>query len=129
MAHLIACLGSGKDTWEGLNSILASGLFDKIYLVTGRDVHDYVMPHLKSGVTVEMLRLEYTKPSEELVPELYAALKKHFTQDKIQDLDIAVNIMSGTGKEHAIVISTLIKLGYGIRLIELDKDGNLLEMM
>ena len=81
------------------------------------------------GMHVELVVLDFNKASEDLVPELYVILKKRFLEDKIQDLDIAVNITSGTGKEHAVIISTLIKLGYGIRLVDLDKNGNLLEMI
>lgn len=129
MAHLIACIGSKKDTWDVSGKVVASGLFDKIYLVADDSVSDYVKPKVKPGASIEIIRLDYSRASEDLVPELYIILKKYFVQDKIQDLDIAVNIASGTGKEHAIIISTLMKLGYGIRLVDLDKDGNILEMI
>ncbi|MGV8140998.1 MAG: hypothetical protein ACP5NW_01000 [Candidatus Woesearchaeota archaeon] len=130
MAHLIACLGSGKGTWNELNKIIASGLFDKIYLVTNEfGEQNYVRPNVKEGVVITIIRLDFDKASEDLVPELYLILKKYFMQDKVQDLDMAVNITSGTGKEHSIVISTMMKLGYGIRLVDLDKNGNILEMI
>lgn len=129
MAHLVACLGSEKGTWAGLGRIIASRLFDKVYLVTddfGMD--NYETPDI-SGVNIGLIHLDFNKSSEDLVPELYVILKKKFSDDKIQDLDIAVNIVSGTGKEHSVVISTLMKLGYGIRLVDLDKNGNVLEMI
>jgi len=128
MSHLVACLGS----WNGrseLGRIINSKLFDRIYLVTtdfGKQ--NYIVPMIE-GMHVELVVLDFNKASEDLVPELYVILKKRFLEDKIQDLDIAVNITSGTGKEHAVIISTLIKLGYGIRLVDLDKNGNLLEMI
>jgi hypothetical protein len=130
MAHLITCLGSDKETWNDVNSVIQSGFFDKIYIVANDfAAQHYSRPAVKSDVKINILRLNFNKASEEIVPELYVILKKHFTEDKIQDLDIAVNITSGSGKEHAIVISTLMKLGYGIRLVDLDKNRNLLEMM
>jgi hypothetical protein len=130
MAHLIACLGSDKETWNDVNAVIQSGFFDRVYIITNDfGAQHYVKPVVKSDVRINIVRLNFAKASEELVPELYVVLKKHFLEDKIQDLDIAVNIISGTGKEHAIVISTLMKLGYGIRLVDLDKDRNLLEMM
>lgn len=130
MAHLIACLGSGKETLNDVDRIIASQLFDKIYLVAGNDVHDYVRPHVKDDkINITLVKLDFEKHSEDLVPELYIILKRYFMQDKVQDLDIAVNITSGTGKEHAVIISTLMKLGYGIRLVDLDKDKNILEMI
>jgi len=128
MAHLIACLGSGNTNI--LNKIIESKLFDKVYLITSDfEEQNYILPHANENVKMHFVKLNFTKPTEDLVPELYIILKKHFTNDKVQDLDMAVNITLGTGKEHSIIISTLMKLGYGIRLIDLDKDGNILEMM
>ena len=127
MAHLIACIGSEKDTWNDVDKILGSGLFDKIYLIADNSVKDYSKHDASPEATI--VRLDFSKASEDLVPELYVILKKYFMQGKVQDLDMAVNIRSGTGKEHAVVISTLMKLGYGIRLVDLDKDGNILEMI
>jgi hypothetical protein len=130
MAHLIACLGSGKGTWNDVNKIISSGMFDKVYLVTSDfGEKNYVRPGVKPEVKITLVKLDFEKASEDLVPELYIILKKHFMQDKVQDLDMAVNITSGTGKEHSIVISTLMKLGYGIRLVDLDKNWNILEMI
>jgi len=128
MAHLIASFG--KDSTDRLYSVMKSGLFDRIYLVSGAsDGAHYVKPHVKDDVKIVMLKLDYSKSSEDLVPELYLLLKRHFMEDKVQDLDMAVNISSGTGKEHSVIISTLMKLGYGIRLVDLDKEGNILEMI
>jgi hypothetical protein len=136
MAHLIATLGKdvdldmGANTWTNLNKIIHSELFDKIYLVTNDfGIKNYVKPHVKPHISITLVQLDFNKASEDLVPELYVILKKHFMQDKVQDLDMAVNITSGTGKEHSVVISTLMKLGYGIRLVDLDKDGKILEMI
>jgi hypothetical protein len=130
MAHLIACIGKDKESWNDVDTIIKSGFFDKVYILINDVVAvQYAKPILKSSIDVKLVRLNFTKASEDLVPELFVILKKYFTEDKITDLDIAVNISSGNGKEHAIVISTLMKLGYGIRLVDLDKDRNLLEMM
>jgi len=128
MAHLIVSFG--KDSADTVYSVIKSGLFDKIYIVADSlNVEHYVKPHVQDNVKIVLLKLDYSKASEDLVPELYLLLKKHFMEDKVQDLDMAVNIASGTGKEHSVIISTLMKLGYGIRLVDLDKDGNILEMI
>lgn len=130
MAHLIACLGSGKGTWTEVNKIIQSELFDRIYLITNDFCEqNYKRPSVNGNIKITLVKLNFDMAPEELVPELYIILKKYFIEDKVQDLDIAVNITSGTGKEHAVVISTLMKLGYGIRLVDLDKKGNILEMM
>ena len=42
---------------------------------------------------------------------------------KIKDSEVAVNFVSGTGKEHMALLSALLKLGIGIRLLALTKEG------
>ena len=43
-------------------------------------------------------------------------------KDKVNG-EIALNLISGTGKEHMAILSALLKLGVGIRLVALTKDG------
>jgi hypothetical protein len=126
MAHLIACIGNDSNI-DSVNKIISSKMFDKVYVVGGLNIN-YHAPNI-AGVHVNVLKINFSNALEEIVPELYVILKRNFTQDKVQDLDIAVNISSGTGKEHSVVISTLMKLGYGIRLVDLDKHGNILDMI
>ena len=42
---------------------------------------------------------------------------------EITDLEIALNIVSGEGREHMAVVSALLSLGLGIRLVALSKEG------
>ena len=126
MAHLIACISTDENN-STVDKIINSKLFDKIYLISNFDVK-HIHPKIPE-ISVTDVKINFNNASEEIVPELYVILKKYFTTDKIQDLDIAVNISSGSGKEHAVVISTLMKLGYGIRLVDLDKNGHILDMI
>ena len=42
---------------------------------------------------------------------------------RIKSTEVAVNFVSGTGKEHMALMSALLKLGIGIRFIALTKEG------
>ena len=42
---------------------------------------------------------------------------------KIKDPEIDINFISGTGREHMALMSALLKLGVGIRLKALTKEG------
>jgi hypothetical protein len=75
-----------------------------------------------------MMFFDFSKPVEELFGDIFVALKKAFGNDKMVDLDIAVNITSGQGKEHTALLSALIKLGYGIRLVDIDAGGDVVEL-
>jgi len=36
---------------------------------------------------------------------------------------VALNLVSGNGKEHMAILSALLKLGIGVRLMAVTKDG------
>ena len=42
---------------------------------------------------------------------------------KLKGFEVALNLASGSGKEHMAIISALIKLGVGFRLVVLTKEG------
>ena len=44
-------------------------------------------------------------------------------KEKINDIEVALNMISGSGKLHMATLSALLKLGLGIRLIALTKQG------
>jgi hypothetical protein len=44
-------------------------------------------------------------------------------KDKIKGTEVALNLVSGTGKEHMAILAALLKLGVGIRLVALTKEG------
>lgn len=122
MSHLIICLGS--DSQEKIYSIIKN--FDNIYIISdGIDTikSDSLRPEQK----ISLLLMPEMK-TKELSEALYAELKSQLLKDKILDLDIAVNISSGSGKIHSATISSIMKLGYGIRLIDVDERGNIIEL-
>ena len=54
----------------------------------------------------------------ELINDISKQLK-----NKIKDMEIALNLVSGSGKEHMAVLSAIMKLGLGFRLIAATKEG------
>ena len=62
--------------------------------------------------------VDFQKPVSQLIDDIKKGLQNKFT-----DLEVAVNIVSGSGKEHMAIISALLKLGVGIRLMAVTKDG------
>ncbi|HLC66335.1 MAG TPA: hypothetical protein VJK52_01715, partial [Candidatus Nanoarchaeia archaeon] len=71
-----------------------------------------------ASTPVNFLIIDPTKPTGTLSEDIRVQLA-----GKIQDLEVAVNFISGTGKEHMALLSALLKLGLGIRLVVLTKDG------
>lgn len=114
MTQLIACLSTGKGTWSHVSHIINEESWDKVFLITNSFGKENFT---SSEKPVEFMEIDQNKPLIELRDDIKAHLK-----DKL-DGDVAVNLISGTGKEHMAIISALLQLGIGIRLIAYTKEG------
>lgn len=126
MAHLIACLGHDKENWKIVSKILDSGIFKTIYLITYPDCKDEFIINNKS-VNLRYILID-DEPIEKLNDEIYESLKRGLQGDKLNDLEIAINISSGSGRLHSSIISSIMRLGYSIRIIDIDKDGDVVSL-
>ena len=64
------------------------------------------------------MQVDFTKGLKDLQKELSDKLK-----GKIEGMECALSIASGSGKEHMALISALINLPVGIKFTALTKDG------
>jgi len=113
MADLIAVLSTGKGTWGHVNGLINGEEWDKIYLLT----NDFGKDTFKANEKTELIVLNFNAKVEELVKEMEEKLK-----DKISG-EVGVNFISGAGKEHMALVSALMKLGIGFRLLVSTMDG------
>ncbi len=121
MTELVAFLSTGKGTWGHVNRLL-SGIkgekWDKVILLT----NDFGIQNFKAEEGVELIELT-SKDLDELSTEIQTKLK-----EKINGMEIAVNFVSGDGREHMALVSALIKMGIGFRLVGLNKESNIIEL-
>lgn len=113
MTYLIAVLGTGKGSWTHLLKIIRKGIFEKCFLITnefGRDKFN--------EPNCELIVVDFNKSSTELSKDIMIKL-----EGKIHDTEVGLNIISGTGNEHMATLSALLKLGLGIRLIDLENEA------
>lgn len=114
MTDLIACVSSGEGTWGHVQRLVNEGPFTRVFLLTdafGKEKFTAQKP-------VEFILIDSSAPTATLAENIRSTL-----QGKIQDLEVAVNFVSGNGKEHMALLSALLKLGLGIRLVVLTKEG------
>lgn len=114
MPTLVACLSTGKGTWGHVSRIIEDQKWDKIILIT----NDYGKENFNKNEKTELISVNMNSGLKELRDEIQTQLK-----EKIKDTEVEVNFISGTGREHMALVSALLKLGIGIRLIALTKDG------
>jgi hypothetical protein len=122
MSHLIICLG--KDNNAHVRKIIKK--FDNIYIISN-DVEEFNPDNIDPKQKISLLMMPKL-PLKDLVEALSYELKTQLSKDKITDLDIAVNISSGSGDIHSAIIAAVMKLGYGIRLVDIDDKNTLIEL-
>lgn len=119
MTYLIANLSTGKGTWAHLYKVIESGNFEKVLLLT----NEFGKEKFNADDKTELIVKDTRKDAAGLSKDFYEALK-----GKIDDTEVAVNLVSGSGNEHMALISALLKLGIGIRLVDVDEDGKIEEL-
>lgn len=114
MTDLIVCLSSGENSWAHVGRLIKEQDWDKIFVIT----NDFGRNNFKVDKDIEFISVDFQKPVFELIEDI----KKRLL-GKVADFEIALNLVSGGGKEHMAILSALLKLGIGIRLMAVTKDG------
>lgn len=114
MTDLVACLSSGEKSWAHVARLVKEQDWKNIFLIT----NEFGKNNFKPEKDVKFVVVDFQKPVFELIEDIKNGLK-----GKISDLEVALNIVSGSGKEHMAILSALLKLGVGVRLMAVTKDG------
>ncbi len=109
MAELIICLSRDKGTWNYVTKLIRDHKWDKVIILTDKAGRTFTPPKAVEFVVID--------PNEALT-QLSENVKEGL-KEKISGIEVAVNFVSGSGKEHMALMSALLKLGLGIRFIAL----------
>jgi hypothetical protein len=120
MSTLIVNVSTGKGTWAEVNKIIDGFEWEKIIVIT----NSFGRENFKAKKSFETIFFNTDALSlEELTKQLSEALK-----GKIADFEAALNLVSGTGKEHMAIISALIKNGCGFKLITVNDKNEVVDV-
>lgn len=114
MTDLIACVSAPEKSWAHIERLINEQDWSKIFLIT----NDSGRKNFKPEKKVDFVVVDFQKPVFELIDSIKNGLK-----GKISDFEVALNLVSGTGKDHMAILSALLKLGVGVRLMAVTKDG------
>ena len=112
--NLVALVGTDKENWGQITALINRMECEHIFLVINKDVVNFPTNEkcstieLDSSVSVNLLK-------QNLLELLRPALNK--------DFEIALSLASGTGKEHMAIVSALLNIPVGIRLVVYTKEG------
>ena len=111
--ELVAFLGEDKESWGQVTGLINKGTWDKIFRIKSKQAIGY--PSLNNATTITV---DTSKPLVDLKEDIMAKLRGKFS-----GFDACLSIASGNGKEHMALISALLSLPVGIRLVVFTKKG------
>ena len=111
--ELVVLLSTGKGTWAQVAGLIKHGEWENIIILG-----DEFAKKFTSEKKFEFVKIGLDKKIKDLKEEFLEKLK-----GKIRSTEVALSIASGDGKEHMALISALINLPVGIRLVALTKEG------
>jgi len=114
MTELIACLSPDRDMWGHVARLINDREWDNIFLIAD----DAGKTNFRVDKKAEFVVVDFKRPVFELIEDIKSSLK-----EKIKGIEVAVNIVSGNGKQHTAIMSALLKLGLGIRFVAVTREG------
>ena len=111
--ELVAILGDDKETWGQVTGLINHEDWEKIILIKSKSSIPYLSPKKSDSIIIDS-----SKPLTEMIEFLLKELKGKFS-----GFEAHLSIASGNGKEHMALISALMKVPVGIRLVVFTKKG------
>jgi len=112
--ELVCFQGTDKQNWPQVNALIKKGDWEKIFLLKDSSTESFSTPEncIKININSKAPLLEL---KENIIESLKPALSK--------DFEVALSIASSTGKESMALISALLNIPVGIRLVAFTKKG------
>ena len=112
--ELIALLSTGKGSWGQVAGLMKKGEWQKIIILGPPFAKEFTM----HDVPFDFIEYDPNLPLVKLKKSLETKLK-----GKFEEMEIALSIASGNGKEHMALLSALLSIPVGIRFTALTRDG------
>ena len=107
-------LSTGKGSWGQVAGLMKKGEWEKIIILGPSYARDFQV----SGVPFDFIEFN---PERSLVQMKEDFRKK--LSGKFENLEVALSIASGNGKEHMAIVSALLSIPVGVRFTALTKEG------
>ncbi len=114
MTQLVLCVSDDERAWPHLYRLILEGEWSAIYAIGPASSRRKFHPQK----SITFITADFAAPVGEIVESLKKQLAAAFT-----DFEIALNLVSGSGKEHMAILAALLKAGVGIRLVAVTHEG------
>ena len=112
--ELVAFVGGDKENWREITGVMNRLECDKIVIVKDKKVSGF-----PNSLKTRVVDVDSGAPLMELKSEMMSKIKKEL----MGDFEVALSLASGNGKEHMALISALLSIPVGIRLVVFTKKG------
>ena len=115
---LIACCDNDAGKMH-VEKLIDTHSWKRVIIISG-DANISSGLNLRGGneKKIEFITVNLRMPLPEVIEELHKKLSR-----RINDIDVAVNFFSGPGKLHMTMMSVLLKMGVGVRLVIVTPEG------
>ncbi|MBS3091515.1 hypothetical protein J4217_03660 [Candidatus Pacearchaeota archaeon] len=110
--ELVAFLGNDKENWGQVKALCGRMQWNNIVLVKNKNANDFEIEN------AEVVEIDSNKSLIGIKNDLINKLKT-----RLKDFEVALSIASGNGKEHMALVSALLTLPVGVRLVVFTKEG------
>lgn len=107
MTSLVLMLTTGKGSWAQASKLIKQEEWSHIYLIC----NDFAKDKFTCDKACTYIVINPFDEVKKISDKIYSELKDHL------GIEVGVNFVSGTGKEHMALLSALFKLGVGMRFV------------
>ncbi len=112
--ELVAFLGADKENWGQVTAVLNHGSWEHVVIVQKKGTEKFPKP--EQGI---ILDIDTDKPIGELKELLLEKIKGKLSGD----FEVSLSLASGNGKEHMALISALLSIPVGVKIVVYTKKG------
>jgi hypothetical protein len=111
---LIVCISGEEKSWSHAKKLIEKGEFGRILIIGD----EKSVRRFSASKKCDSLALDVDRPATALIAQLSKQLR-----EKSLSFDVGLNLVAGSGKEHMVILASLLRIGVGIRLVALTADG------
>jgi hypothetical protein len=112
--EFVAFIGEDKESWGQVKGIMNRIDSERILIVKDKKTNGF-----PNNAKTEFVNVDASKSLLDLKSEILKSLKGKLSGD----FEVALSLASGNGKEHMALISALLTIPVGIRLVAFTKNG------
>jgi len=111
---LVAFVGNDKESWGQITALINRGEWEMVFLLFDKKTGGFPETQNTTNIIIN---------SEQPLLDLKEEMKEKLKNAIGKDFEVALSLASGNGKEHMSLVSALLGVPVGIRLVAFTKKG------